>query len=101
VRQVESKIKLLPDYGRLKTIPDFTKMAGKFALTRKAIAELKKVEEFFLRGGVTKSDFKAGLQEMADFAGMVENNATAALLIVNNMRKKVAAYEKELVDAVG
>ena len=91
----------MPFYGRLNTVPAFTKMAGRFALIRKAIVELRKAENFFLGGTVTTSKYKEGLQEMADFSDIVANEASKALAVVANIRKKVVGYERELSNAIG
>jgi hypothetical protein len=88
-------------YARLNTVPDFTRVARRFALIRKAIAEIKAVEDIFLSGPVTDDDYRTGLQDMIDFSGIVESEVDKAIARVILIRKNVRGYKKELVSAIG
>lgn len=101
MRRRESKSSLLPFYGGLNTVPDFSRVARNFALIRKAIAELRKIEDAFLSGSVTDEQYKQGLQEMVDFSGTIVVEADKATAMVASIRNRVAGYERELVDALG
>lgn len=97
----EVKASLLPFYGGLNTVPDFSRVATSFALIRKAIAEIRKLEDFFLGGQITDKEYKQGLREMAIFANIITEQADKALVVVTDIRKKVAVYEGELADVLG
>jgi len=100
MRQIKSGNSLLPFFGRLNTIPDFSRVARHFALIRKAIAELRKVEDIFLARDVTDDEYKTGLQDMIDMSGIVAKEANGALSRIASIRKSVQGYEKELVNVL-
>jgi hypothetical protein len=100
MRQRKAETEPLPFYGRLNTVPDFSNAARSFALIRKAIAEMRKTEDFLL-SGVTDEEYRQGMQEVADFLSIVMAEADRATATLVDIRNRVAGYERELVDALG
>lgn len=98
--QEESPKKPLPAFVRLKTTPDMTKVATSLVLVKKAIAEMSKIEQKLLAGGVTKDDFKLAMTETADFANIAANKAQQTVKVLKGIQTKVQAYKRKLKDAV-
>jgi hypothetical protein len=90
----------LPAYGKMRSVTEFGKIAIHFAKMRKAIVEIRRLEDFFLAGNVAKEDFKSGLADIVYFSGTVADEVTKSVAKLKVMSKKVSVYERELLNAV-
>ena len=91
----------LPPFVRLKTTPDMTKVATNLVIAKKAIAEIAKIEQKLLAGGVTKADFRVAMLETEDLANIVAKKAQQTVQVLRGVKTKVQAYKGKLEDAVG
>jgi len=91
----------LPAYVDLHPLKRMSRVSGKIAMAKKALAELRSVEAQLEQGmgRITDADLKLGRQEMARFAKIIAKNARQGAIILKVLRKDAMAYRKELVNA--
>lgn len=94
-RQLQSK--LAPPLVRLGTLRDMGLVAKKLAVARKAIEEIRRIEDDLIKKG--KEDMRVFKQEMAWTATMAKNAGHAAedsIVLLKGIKVKVEQYLREL-----
>lgn len=91
----------LPAFYRLGTLADMSVTARKMALARKAIREIRKVEDYFKanKTNLLESEFNSGMKEMSQYSITVANAINETIVILKDMTRKIESYQEEIHDA--
>lgn len=99
-RSASGGISELPAYYKLKTMGNFKELALHFATIRAAIKELGKTEDVMMRNP-TRENLRLGLDDFIYYAGIIEEETLGAIRVSKVIDKKVAKFERELLNAIG
>ena len=91
----------VPAFYRLGTLADMSRMAAKLALARKAIAEIRKIEDYLEAhsGEVSNDDFKLAMKETSDYAETVASATGEAVEFLKTVKANVESYQESIHDA--
>jgi hypothetical protein len=91
----------LPLFGKLHTVPAMKKVAVGLVTIRRAIAEVRKAEDYLLSGGVSKEELARTALAIAQYARQIDGEAEKLIILLGKMGTGAKAYEKELKNALG
>lgn len=91
----------LPAFYRLGTLADMSRMAAKIALARKAIGEIRKIENYLEahKNETMESGFDIAMKETRDYALIVAGAMRDAVMILKKVRASVESYREDVHDA--
>lgn len=94
---------ILPAYVDLSPLRRMSRVAGKIAMAKKALAELVSIERQLEAGAgtITKDDLRLARSELTRFAKIIAKNARQGAVILKVLRKDAEVYRKELLNAAG
>lgn len=95
----DSSPRILPFY-RQGTLADMSAMARKIALARKAIVEIRRIEDYLLANkySVAQSVSNAGFKETIDYCMIVANSVKEAIDILKDVKRKIESYQENIHD---
>jgi hypothetical protein len=79
-----------------------SQMARKLALTRKAILQIRKIEDYLEanKNNLPESELVLGMKETRDYAVIVANSVREAIAIMRSVQSKAATYQESIQDAI-
>lgn len=94
--------KTLPAFYKLGTLADMTRMARKLALARKAIVEIRYIEDFLEanKTNVSTAQLVSGMKQIREYALMVVGAMNEAVEVLKGSKVKVASYQESVHDAI-
>lgn len=78
--------------GTLRTM---SKVAAKMATARKAVAEIRSIEDLLLAEGASTSAMKRAMTDTAALAKVASKSASEAIVMLNGMKPDMEAYARE------
>jgi hypothetical protein len=83
------------------TLADMSAMARKIALARKAIGEIRRIEDYLLANkySVSQADANSGWKETIDYCVIVADSVNEAIAILKDVKGKIEKYQEEIHDA--
>lgn len=91
-------------FVRLGTLRGMSDVAGKLAVARKAVAEVRDVENRLLTSTVNQEQMNAAMRDTAELAGMAASATDDAIGVLSKMRADVERFiamaERELAGRV-
>ena len=91
----------LPAFYRTGTLADMSRMAVKLALARKAIREIRSIENYLESNmdTVMKNEFVTAMKETQDYAVVVADAVSEAIGILKRVKVAVQSYQESVHDA--
>lgn len=91
----------LPAFYRAGTLANMSRMAVKLALARKAIREIRAIEDYLaVNGGYLQdSEFKKAMKETQGYAVVVADAVSEAIVILKKVKSDVQSYQESVHDA--
>lgn len=91
-------------FVRLGTLRSMSDVAGKLAVARKAVVEVRGVEDRLLSSTVNQEQMNAAMSDVAELAGMAASSVDGAIGILEKMKtdveRFVALAEREIAGRV-
>ena len=93
---------MLPAFYKLGTLADMSLMARKLALARKAIREIRDMENYLEvhKDDVPEEVFQKGMKQTKDYALIVAGAMKEAIEILLGVKSKIVRYRERVHDAV-
>ena len=93
---------MLPPFYKLGTFSDMSRMARKLALARKAIVEIRRLEDNLeeLQGSITEGELKTQAKQINDYSLIMANLVKEAIEILTVVKSKIGSYRERVQDAV-
>ena len=97
-----SKRGLLPLFAKVGAMGDLAIVAKKLVIAKKAVAEIVAIEDklYAEKENTSVVDFELAMRETAYYAKVATNKAKDAQDVLNKLKPKVEAYQKDLKNAV-
>jgi hypothetical protein len=84
--------RLSQSYVRLGTLRGMADVAGKLAVARKALAEMRETEEMLLTSGATQEQMGRAMEDVAEQAGIAAEAAGGAIGILERMGPEIERF---------
>lgn len=98
----ESLPEMLPAFYKYGTLADMSQLARKMALARKAVVEIRAIEDKLEanKSNILDSDFRLAMKETEDYAIVVEGAMMGAIKILKDIERKVEEYQESIKNVV-
>jgi len=102
VVQRKSREGLLPQFAKVKGMTAMQSVAQKLVIAKKAIVEIRAIEDKLLKEKDTtpQKAFVLAMRETTSYAQMVVQNAAWAISELKQLKPRILAYQRTLKNAV-